>query len=234
MSFAGEYELYGELLVVDDLGQTVQIGEEQVGALIGGEAAGKAYDQRIGIDAVENAEHGGGIALICEPFGLEFAFYEVDKFVFHCHSHIPYLFVVDGEDAFPRFRVGLVGEYLLAELLGVECFPFRCCPCRHVHAVCHVAHVALTPVVALPYSLEHAFRHFAVEPAHAVGFLTGVQREHAHGETFGRVGVLAAHVHEVLPADAEFCRVFAHVFAEETFVEIVVPGGYGGVDGVER
>ena len=44
----------------------------------------------------------------------------------------------------------------------------------------------------------------------------------------------AAHVHEVLPADAEFCRVFAHVFAEETFVEIVVPGGYGGVDGVER
>ena len=40
-----------------------------------------AYDQRIGIDAVENAEHGGGIALICEPFGLEFAFYEVDKLV---------------------------------------------------------------------------------------------------------------------------------------------------------
>ena len=42
MSFAGEYELYGELLVVDDLGQTVEVGEEQVGALIGGEAAGKS------------------------------------------------------------------------------------------------------------------------------------------------------------------------------------------------
>ena len=47
-------------------------------------------------------------------------------------------------------------------------------------------------------------------------------------------GVHAAHVHELVPRQLQLGGVFAHVFAEEAFVEIVMPGGHGGVDGVER
>ncbi len=54
MGFAGEDELYRELLVVDDLRQTLQVGEEKMSALVGGEAAGKADNQCVGIDFVDN------------------------------------------------------------------------------------------------------------------------------------------------------------------------------------
>ena len=73
-----------------------------------------------------------------------------------------------------------------------------------------------------------------MEPAYAVCFLAGVESEHAHGETFVGVGVLTTHIHKVVPAYAEFGGIFAHIFAEEAFVEVVVAGRHRGVHGVER
>ena len=72
-----------------------------------------------------------------------------------------------------------------------------------------------------------------MKPAYAVGFLTGVKSEYAHGEAFVGVGVLAAHVHEVVPVDAELGRIFTHVLAKEAFVEVVVACGHGSVHGVK-
>ena len=120
MCLAGEDELYGELLVVDDAGETVEVSEEEVGALISGEAASEADDERVGVYFFKNLDYCGGIALVCKPFCLEIALYEVDEFVFHRAAHIPDFLVFNLEDAFPGLGVALVVEYLLAEFLGVE------------------------------------------------------------------------------------------------------------------
>ena len=94
--------------------------------------------------------------------------------------------------------------------------------------------MAFFPGVAFPDAGEHFLRNLAVKPAYTVGFLTGVEREYAHGEAFVGVGVFASHVHEVVPRYAEFCGIFAHVFSEESFVEVVVTCGHRSVDGVKR
>ena len=57
MSLAGKEELHGVVGVVDNLGQTVEVGEEQVGTLVGGKATGKANEQRVGVDLVEQAHN---------------------------------------------------------------------------------------------------------------------------------------------------------------------------------
>ena len=70
------FSLLGILLlwivgVVHNLGQTVEVGEEQVGALVGGEAAAEADHQGVGRDALDDGHHLGGVALVAEPLLCE-------------------------------------------------------------------------------------------------------------------------------------------------------------------
>ena len=50
MRLAGEDELHGPILVVDDRGQAFEVAEDQRAALVGGEAAGEADGQRLGVE----------------------------------------------------------------------------------------------------------------------------------------------------------------------------------------
>jgi hypothetical protein len=68
-----------------------------------------------------------------------------------------------------------------------------------MHAVGHIFHMRLSRPVAFPYSGKHLLGNLSVQPAHAVCLLACVKREHAHGETLRSVGVLTAHVDEVIP-----------------------------------
>ena len=62
MGLAGEDELHRALGVVDHGGQALDVGEDQVGALVGGEAAGEADGERVGREgfARSAAEISGG------------------------------------------------------------------------------------------------------------------------------------------------------------------------------
>ena len=93
--------------------------------------------------------------------------------------------------------------------------------------------MAFLPVIALPYTGKHFFRHFSVKPAYAIGLLASVQCKNTHRKTLVGVGIFATHVHQVVPGDAELGRILTHVFAEEAFVEIVVTGRHRCVDGVK-
>ena len=125
---AGKYELYGELLVVDNLGKTVEVGEEQVCAFVGGESTGETDDKGVGVDAVYDVHHSRWITLVGKPFLFEVAAYEVDELVFELHAHVPDLLVGNIEDAFPCFGVALMFEYLCAEFVGVEFLSIRMQP----------------------------------------------------------------------------------------------------------
>ena len=73
-----------------------------------------------------------------------------------------------------------------------------------------------------------------MQPAHAVALLGGVEGKDAHRELVGCARVLAPHVHQLVPSDAQPGGKFVDVLVEEPFIEVVVPGGNWGVDGVER
>src|SRR5262249_17288305 len=73
MGLAGEDDLHRAVLVVDDGGQALQVAKEQVAALVGGEAAGKADGQGFGIEHFVGAgDFGGGRAATLQ-LGLEMA-----------------------------------------------------------------------------------------------------------------------------------------------------------------
>ena len=48
------------------------------------------------------------------------------------------------------------------------------------------------------------------------------------------VRICTAHANELIPRDAEFGRISAHILSEKTFVKIVMTGRYRSVHGVER
>ena len=53
VSLTCEEELYGIVRVVDNLCQTIEVGEEEVRTLVGGETASKTDDESVGVDLVE-------------------------------------------------------------------------------------------------------------------------------------------------------------------------------------
>ena len=55
MGLAGKEELHGALGIVDHGGQPLDVGQQQVGALVGGEAAGEADGQRVGRESLAQA-----------------------------------------------------------------------------------------------------------------------------------------------------------------------------------
>ena len=155
VGLAREDELHGELLVVDDACETVKVGEEEVCALVGCEAACETDDEGVGVNLLDDVHHLAGVALVGEPLGLEVALDKVDELVLEGHAHVPDLLVRDLEDVVPGLGVALVVEDVLAEFLLVEGLPLAGGPGGHVHAVGDVADVALFPRVAFPYTGEH-------------------------------------------------------------------------------
>ena len=55
MGLAGEDELHRPILVVDEGGEAVEVAEDQRAALVGGEAAGEADGQGVGIEHLVGA-----------------------------------------------------------------------------------------------------------------------------------------------------------------------------------
>ena len=103
-----------------------------------------------------------------------------------------------------------------------------------MYAVGDVAHVQLLGEEATPYGGEHLLRHAAVEQAHPVGLLAGIEGEDAHGELLIAPWMLATEVDELTPGDPEALGQMPEVLAEEVLCEVVVPCRHGRVHSVER
>ena len=220
--------------IVDNLRKPFEVGKEKMGALVGGKTTGKADEKGIGIDAFENRNDTRGIALVLNPVIAELVAHEADEFVFHHLTHIPNLFIGHIIDFLPQRTVILTGKEVGSEVFYIELFPFRSGPCGHVHTIGNVTYMQLVGRIAFPDGLEHALRHLAVEPAHTVDFLTGIASKDTHAEFFARAGVLTSQIHQFSETNSQFCREFAHIFAKERLIEIVVAGGHRGVHGIKR
>ena len=258
VSLTGEEELHGIVGVVDNLGQTVEVGEEEVRTLVGGKTTGEADEERVGVDLVEQAHDARRIALVLEPVLAEAATDVLNEFRLELHAGVPNHLIGNFVNLFPDLLVALVAHESLVEILVIDSLPLLGAPGGEVYAVGDVAHVAFFGIgviyvqpfvvgadgvvqttlggqIAGPDALEHLLADAAVEPTYTIDFLTSLAEEGGHTEFLALVlGIGAAEAHEVVPRDTKFLSKATHILAEETLFEVVVTCGNGGVHRVER
>ncbi len=230
MGLAGEDELHGTLLVVDDGSQTVEVREEQIGALVSGETAREADGQHVGLDALDDLDH---LARRVEThlIGVAETTADVlDEAVLQIHALIPQLLVGNVVHLLPCRNIIDVAFEAIAKVTGIETSQRRGDPGREVHAVGHVADVQLVLEVAGPHVAQDVFRHLAVEPRHAVDLLREVAGQNGHRELLvGIVGVGLAEVDILLPCNAQHIGIMRHVLTDHLLGESVVTGRHGSM-----
>ena len=228
-------ELYGIVRIVHNFSQTLQISEEQVSTLVRSKATTKTNQQSVRINLVQQGYNARGVTLVLQPsltIGLAHVIYQL---VLQLHASLPDFLIGHIIDGLPILWIGLVEPVVLIKMGTVELFPLRSTPCGEVYAVGHVAHVHFFGEVTLPDGSKHLLRHLAMQPAYAINLLGRVASEDRHAEAFALIArVVAAQIHEVVPADAHTLRITAHVLAEEAFVEVVVTGRHGSMHSVQR
>ena len=105
MGLAGEDELHRALGVVDHRRQAVQVGEDQVGPLVGGEAAGEADGEHVGIEDVAGGLDGLVALAAAAALPADAAADEGQQQVLQGVVRLPQLARIDVVDALPDFRV---------------------------------------------------------------------------------------------------------------------------------
>ena len=225
---AGEQELHRPCGVGDDRAQPVEVGHDQEGPLVGGEAAGEADGEGVGVEERLHLPQLVGAQAVARRLHAHPLAHEADE---------PLLLRAVGG---PQGGVGGLADLLpglgleqpllpgRVDVLRVEGAHLRAHPARGVDAVRDVAdglRAAVREEVA-----PHRGGDLAVEPAHPVRAGREADREGGHVEVAvvrpegeGLVG-LAAHV-----ADPGL-----EVLAHELAVEGLVAGGHRGVGGEDR
>ena len=235
MSLTGKQEDDWTFRIVDNLAQTLKVGEEQMSTLVSGKAAAEADDQSVGIEALKKLDHSLRVTLVLQPSLLILLADVLKEFLLQSLASCPYFLIGTVVDAVPDFFVRLVAEMFCVEVLGINLSPFRSTPSGEMNAVGDVADMALFGIIAVPDAVEHLLADLAMQPAHAINLLTSVAGECAHAELLTVVvGIRAAHSDEFIPTDTQHLRIAAHVLAEEFLVEVVVTGRHGSVYGIER
>ena len=171
--------------------------------LVGSEATTEADKQSVGVDPLEDGDRRLGVTTIADPLLAVEGTDMLDEAKLDTLMRLPKHFVGDLLHLSPSIFARLVLEVIFAEVLAVEVLPFGRSPRRKVHTISDIAHMKLFGEEALPHGGEHLLRHLAMQEAHTIGFLTGVQSEDAHGELLIAIGTLTPEAHEVMPRDAE-------------------------------
>ena len=230
VSLACKQELHGALGVVHNLGQAVQILEEQERTLVGCKAAGEtncehiAAQGRFDLDNLAGRIVRGGLGVGENPLHV------VNKALAQHAADAPDIFVGNLVDAAEARFVVVVGGESLAEYLGVDGLPFGRGPGGVVDTVGHIAHVDLFGQIAGPHSGQNLLAYLAVQPADAVDALGDVGCQNAHREFLaGIVYVVTAKPHKGVPVNLQTCGELTEVYAHHIFAEEVVAGGNRGV-----
>ena len=204
-------------------------------ALVGGETASETNKQGIRVDFLHKADHAAGVSLILQPALAELLSNVIYELGLQGHASTPDFCIGHIVDCVPDFLVALVSKVTGIEMLGIKLTPFGSTPGGEVYAIGDVAHMTFFGEVAAPDMLEHFLGNFTVEPADAIDLLRGVAGKCTHAELLSMVlGIGASQTDELIPGNAQQLRIAAHVFAEKTFVEVIVAGRNGCVNGVQR
>ena len=128
MSLAGKDELNGTLGIVDNLSQTVEVGEEQVCTLVGSKTTGKADGESLGIEGIDCLDNLGRVLLLLAKVVGYLLLDEVEELGLEALADLPDLLVISLVDLLPHLvlclRLVVTGtEQLLIELLPLAGSP---------------------------------------------------------------------------------------------------------------
>ncbi len=186
MRLARHQQLHGPLGVLEDPHEPVRIADQQVRALVGGEAAREAHRQHVGV------EHRAGPLDLCRVprLGRELP----DETI----PHEPHQAFAGVGPLVPERLVGEAAQGLAGGLvrpapdvgaagLAEQGVHLGRRPGRDVHAVGHVPHRHLRLRPAREERLEDAAAHLTVQPAHAVDRPASADRQVRHVERLAPV-----------------------------------------------
>lgn len=148
MSLTREEEQYWMLRVVDNLFETVEVGEQQMSALVSSKTTAETNHQRVRIDALENAHYLCGVALVAEPLRRELITDVLHELLLQGHTCLPDFLIGYIVYSVPNLLVALIRHESRVEVLIVEMTPLRSAPCREVHTIGDVAHMVFLRIVA--------------------------------------------------------------------------------------
>ena len=204
VGLAGEDELHRPLRIVDHLGHAVDVVEEQVGPLVGGEPPGEADGEDVRIEDVPRGlDHfvalAAAAALAAEPAADEGQHQVLQGVV-----RFPKLARIDVVDALPDLRIAEPGHPAGLEVAVVKLHHLVGQPGGNVDAVGDVADGDLLLRPPRPEMGPHPPRDVAVQVAHGVGPPRELQPQHGHAERLVLVLRLdAAQAHQLLEGDAQ-------------------------------
>ena len=128
VSLACKDELNRTLGVVDNLGQTVEVGEEQVCTLIGSETTCEANGESIGIEGIDSLDDLGRILLLLAKVVGYLLLDEVEEFGLEALADLPDLLIVSLIDLFPHLILSLGLIVVWTKELLVELLPLAGSP----------------------------------------------------------------------------------------------------------
>ena len=130
MRLPREEELYGVLRIIDDALQTLEVGKEEMGTLIGSETTTEADQKSIRIDPIEYRYGRFGITTTLDPLLSVEGADMLDQMKLNLLVCLPDLFIGHRLDLCPRSLRRLLLDKVLAEVLEVELLPGWGSPCR--------------------------------------------------------------------------------------------------------
>ncbi len=236
VGLAGEDQQHRALGIVDQARQAFRIREQQGGPLVGGEAAGEADGEDIGLVGREMAGQalddrlGHAVAPVLAHHPAPYLFQQGG---FERLAQAPETVVRNFLDAVPVRLVEQLVAPLAAEAHVVQVDPVAGQEGGDVDAVGDMAHGVflgrdLGPDVGL-----HLRCHPAVDATHPIVETGPVQRQRRLVETT-LVARARAQGQELVHADTELVGEIGEVGADQAMIEDIVPGRYRRVGGEHR
>ena len=197
MGFAGEDELHGTLRIVHHGGELLDIGEDQVGALVRGESPRKSDRERIGTENIGK--------FLAHFFRFAAAFGRLDgaathklkQLGFQADVRLPQLAVIYVLNSFPEFCLPAAFVPAGSQMAIVEPEHLRREPRRHVDAIGDVADRQRALKLPAIESPPHGAGDVAMQRRDGVGMPRELQPDHRHAEILVLVsGVFAPQSHQ--------------------------------------
>ena len=235
MRLAGKNELHRTLGIVHHGGQLFDVGQNQIGPLVGGEAAGKADGQRVRTeDPAQPLQH---FRRLVAALGL------LDRAVadkiqqpgLQVEMGFPEFAIVHVLNSLPDRRVGVVLLPARPQMAVVKTEHLRRQPGRNVHAVGDVPDGNLVFGLARIEPGPHMPGHLAMQRGDGIGAARQSQAQDGHAKVLILIAwVLPSQLHEFLLRDTQGFAHGAKMLLHQLGVKPVVAGGHGGVGGENR
>src|SRR5215813_5143148 len=190
MCFAGKHDLHGSADAVQNPGEPLGVGEDQIGSLVSGKAAGESDGERGRVEQRPGRDHTWDAHTLLGPALTRAFTHKAEQVRSQGLSDGPEILVGNGEDGVPQCRLVLARGPADAEMLVEKIDELGRHPGGKVHAVRDVRNRQLGQRDPWPDARPHLARDLAVQLADRVDAGRGSHRQRRHVELHAAAAVV--------------------------------------------